>query len=86
MMKGVTRASLIALLLAERVRPDAYAIDGSIPDEWLCLLPVSGDWTVFYSERGGRTGERMYETEDAACDAMAMSLLADRGNRLPAGE
>jgi hypothetical protein len=28
------------------------------------------------------TGERFYETEDEACDAMASILLADSGSRL----
>lgn len=75
--RGVDRTSLRALLDSERVRRDAYAIDGSVADEALCLQPTRGGWMVFYSERGLRTGERWFETEHEACDYLAARLLAD---------
>jgi len=59
-----------------------YALDGGSPDEALCLQPGQGGWIVFYSERGGRTGERWFETEHEACDFMANRLLGDSGNRI----
>lgn len=70
------------LLDAERVRPDSYSLDGSEPDECLCLLPVTDGWAVFYAERGSRTGERRFETEDEACIFMVNRLLADSANRM----
>lgn len=76
------RAELQQLLDRERVRPDAYSLYGQVPDECLCLLPEPGGWTVFYSERGGRTAPRHFETEGEASDFMASRLLADSGNRL----
>jgi hypothetical protein len=81
----MTRADLEQLLSQERVRPDAYSLYGEVPDECLCLLPEPGGWTVFYSERGERTGPRHFETEAEACDFIAMRLLADPGNRLQHG-
>ena len=77
----MNRAEMQALLDAERVRRDSYSYDGSVPDECLCLLPVAGGWTVFNSERGGRTGERVFETEDEACTFMVNRLIAASGNR-----
>jgi hypothetical protein len=77
----VTRTELERLLIQEHVRSDAYSLYGDIPDECLCLVPETGGWLVFYSERGGRTGGRHFETESEACDFMAMRLLADAGNR-----
>jgi hypothetical protein len=71
------------LLVHERVRRDAYSLDGEVTDECLCLLPETGGWVVFYSERGGRTAPRHFETEGEACDFMAARLLADPGNRMP---
>jgi hypothetical protein len=82
----VTRTELLRLLEAERVRPAAYNLNGEVPDECLCLLPETGGWTVFYSERGGRTAPRRFETESEACDFMATRLLADTGNRVPPGD
>jgi len=79
----VNRQSLTALLTAEHVRADAYSIDGSVKDEALCLVAGAGGWFVFYSERGLRSGERKFETEDDACDFLARRLLADPSNRVP---
>jgi hypothetical protein len=76
------RNALLTLLRSGRVRPDAYALDGSAPDEAMCLQAAAGGWTVFYSERGQRSGERWFETEHEACDFLAERLLADGGNRV----
>ena len=78
----VNRNALQALLRGEGVRPDAYVLDGTVRDEAMCMQPAEGGWTIFYSERGQRTGERWFETEDEACDFLAQRLLADGGNRL----
>lgn len=80
----MTRAALRRLLDQERVRRDSYCIDGEVKDECLCLLPEPGGWLVFYSERGGRTGTRHFETEDEACDYIATSMLGDSGTRIGA--
>ena len=78
----MNREGLLALLVAERVRLDSFSIDGSEKDESLCLQIVEGGWAVYYAERGLRSGERRFHTEDEACDFMARRLLADEGNRI----
>lgn len=78
----MNRRRLENLLISEGVNPDAYSLTGEVPDECLCVLPELGGWSVFYSERGGRTGHTRFEAEDEACDFMALRLLADPGNRL----
>ncbi len=75
--------SLRDLLSAERVRTDSYSIEGELRDESMCLEAKAGGWAVFYSERGLRSGERWFETEDEACDFLAQRLLADPSNRVP---
>lgn len=76
----MNRRSLRELLGAEHVREDAYSLDGD-RDESMCLEPVTGGWAVYYSERGLRSGERRFETEDEACQFLAARLLADPSNR-----
>jgi hypothetical protein len=78
----VNRSALGELLAAEHVRPDSFSLAEPHGDECLCLEPVIDGWSVFYAERGVRTGERTFDTEDEACDFMVARLLADRGNRL----
>ncbi len=78
----MNRNSLRDLLQTEHVRDDAYSLDGTLQDESMCLEAVTGGWAVFYSERGLRSGERVFETEDEACQFLAGRLLADPSNRL----
>lgn len=75
------RERLRQLLDREGVDPGAYSLDGERRDECLILEIQPGGWCVYYSERGLRSGEMHFETEDEACDEMARLLLADRGNR-----
>lgn len=77
----MNRSELIALLKSERVRNDCYSIDRQSQDYSLCLEVVRGGWAVYYWERGLRVGEDFFETEDEACDSMALSLLASGANR-----
>jgi len=77
----MNRRSLRVLLEAEHVREDAYSLEGD-HDESMCLEPVAGGWAVYYSERGLRSGERRFETEDEACQFLAARLLADPSNRV----
>lgn len=37
-------------------------------DETLCMQEGRAEWVVFYSERGLRSNEKYFATEDAACD------------------
>lgn len=77
----MNRASLRALLEAEGVAGDQYDLEGDFCDECLRLEQVNGVWHVYYAERGLRTGERQFETEDDACQFMAQRLLADPSTR-----
>jgi hypothetical protein len=77
----MNRRSLRELLEAEGVRDDAYSLDGD-RDESMCLEPITGGWAVYYSERGLRSGERRFATEDEACQFLAARLLADPSNRV----
>jgi hypothetical protein len=73
----MSRARLVELLEAESVDANSYRLDGSRGDECLVLETHVGGWVVFYAERGLRTGERCFETEDEACRFMLDRLLAD---------
>ena len=42
-------------------------LDGGLPNERLCLT-YDGAWSVYYSERGEKTGLRVFISEDEACE------------------
>lgn len=60
-------------LVALNAPRDSYCI-GSETDEALCLVENYGRWSVFYSERGSRTEEQSFSTEELACAAFLERL------------
>ena len=44
-----------------------------MPNEKLCLV-CEDEWKIFYSERGSRTGEKAYPSEEEACKAFLEKL------------
>jgi hypothetical protein len=78
---AMTRPRLVDLLDAEGVDPTAYRVDGSRGDECLILEVDHSGWAVYYAERGLRSGERQFDTEDEACRFMLDRLVADPSTR-----
>ena len=50
------------------VSSDLYSImPNGMPNEKLCL-ECDGEWKIYYSERGNKTGEMSFLTEEEACE------------------
>ena len=50
------------------VPEDLYSIMiGGLPNEKLCIVK-NDKWEVYYSERGKKTGMKLFETEADACE------------------
>lgn len=77
----MNRQALRELMEREGVDPNAYGLDGRRLNKCLILEVEEGGRCVYYAERGLRSGEEHFETEDDACESMAQSLLKDRTNR-----
>ena len=73
----MNRATLRKKLKAEGVRDDAYSVHDDIADESYVLEKGTGYWSVYYCERGVRTGERIFQSEEDACAHMYELLRAD---------
>ena len=50
-----------------KISNELYSLQGGLPNEKLCLVKED-NWKIYYSERGNRTGEKEYETEEEACE------------------
>lgn len=61
------RDELAGKLASENVSKSLYSLNGSLPNEKLCLDFVDNKWVVYYSERGCRTGLIEFDNEDDAC-------------------
>jgi hypothetical protein len=64
----MTFKELAAKLSACRVPKDKYSLSGGLPNEKYCIEHVDGKWRVYYSERGSRSGLRIFDSEQEACD------------------
>ena len=74
-------AVLRHLLDAEGIDPGAYSLDGGMPSETYVLERRPDGWLVYYSERGVRTAETRFESEDEACGHLLELLLRDPTTR-----
>ena len=77
------RVTLKALLDAEQVDPAAYSLEGGMPSEAYVLEPRAADWAVYYSERGLRSDEVVFHTENEACSYLLDLVLSDDTTREP---
>lgn len=73
----MTTRELAQVLLEFGVDPLAFDFDDGRSDETYCLTKENDGWHVFYSERGTRTNERVFETECAASDAVLQDIASD---------
>lgn len=78
----MNRVQLREFLDSENVRRDAYSLDESWCSECYRLEQVGSAWAVYYAERGLRSGERRFESEDDACDYLLNRLLSDPSTRI----
>lgn len=78
---GVNRTELVEAANREGIRPSAYSLDGGLPAERYVLALGEGGWSVYYSERGERTGQVHFDTEHEACDYMLLTLVGDSTTR-----
>jgi hypothetical protein len=62
----MNRTELEQKLDGANVSAYAYGLDGECQDETYCLERVADSWHVYYAERGLRTGERVFPSEDKA--------------------
>ena len=40
---------------------------GGLPNEAYCLTSENGNWIIYYSERGNRSGLTVFKSESEAC-------------------
>lgn len=65
----MTIDELKTALRKAKVPAEYYNLDGQgRDDERLCLIRENSKWVVYYSERGVRTTEEVFNTEAEACN------------------
>lgn len=74
----MNRLELRKKLIAADVDERFFSLEGELRDECLILDRKSSNlWIVFYNERGLRTNEHFFDSEDDANAYMLTTLLRD---------
>jgi hypothetical protein len=68
---------LETILRERNVNPLAYSLGGGLPNEKYTLDHIGSKWSVYYSEHGHRNNERIFDSEDEACNYLLDVLLND---------
>lgn len=66
---------LRSILINNNIPKDTYSLEGGLPNEAYCLNLAGDKWEVYYSERGQKSGLKLFKTEDEACDYFYKSLV-----------
>ncbi len=59
-----------------KVPVTAYSLEGGFPNEAYCIGFSNDLWEVYYSERGRKSGLKLFDNEDEACNYF-FNLLCD---------
>ena len=73
----MNKDELRTILISERFDPRAFSLEDKIIDEALCLRFEGGQWCVYYSERGLKTGEMYFANENSACEFFLQEMRSD---------
>lgn len=75
----MTANTLRRVLIDIGVRPDVFTSDPSQDEAY--VLVDEGGWCVFYSERGQRTNEQLFDSESDACEYLLSVIARDPTTR-----
>ena len=65
------------VLIKLKVRKNTYSLLKVHKDERYCISKESNHWSVYYSEKGQRTGEQIFKTEALACEYFLNQIKKD---------
>jgi hypothetical protein len=74
-------ASLKVELDKLKIKTSSYSLKGGLPSEKYCLSNQGSKWSVYYSERGEKTGENVFSNESKACEYFLNELKNDPTTR-----
>ena len=65
-----------------KVNPLSYTLSGGLPNEKYVIDQGIGKWSVYYSEKGQKNNEKVFETEHEACQYMLKCVSEDLSTRI----
>jgi hypothetical protein len=60
---------------SRKISKDAYSLNGGLPNEAFCISFNKGVWEVYYSEKGLKSGLKIFNTEEEACNYLLETVV-----------
>lgn len=70
----MTKSELLQRLRSEHIPERYYSLDGGMPPERWVLAKSKSGWEVYYSERGEKSGLKVFNSEHDACEHFCKEL------------
>ncbi len=71
----MTISDIREILIKQKVPRQAYSLDGGLPNEAYCINQIDGNWEVYYSERGVKSGLKIFASENEACKYLYRTVM-----------
>jgi hypothetical protein len=62
-------------LISSNIPKETYSLEGGLPNEAYCINQIDDKWEVYYSERGQKSGLKIFDTEEEACEYFYNELI-----------
>lgn len=62
-------------LNSSNIPKDTYSLEGGLPNEAYCINQNEDKWEVYYSERGQKSGLKIIDSEEEACEYFYQELI-----------
>lgn len=62
-------------LISSNIPKDTYSLEGGLPNEAYCINQNEDKWEVYYSERGQKSGLKIFDSEEEACEYFYQALI-----------
>jgi hypothetical protein len=82
----MNKEELRQILGREGIREDVYQLEGGLDSEAYTLEKEDEHWSVYYSERGLKSGKVNFPTESEACEHLLAMIREDPTTRADAPE
>jgi hypothetical protein len=78
----MNKIKLKSILDENKINPMTYSLSGGLNNDTICIEEIYGKWHVYYTERGEKFDEKIFNSASEACEYFLNWILKTSNNRL----